>query len=695
MGGVLLVPMHCSAMRNVDHRRVVPATVDFARLPWSDGRHDHNDNHPYLSTSVLNPPFASDHFELHPGTHLHWMLPAVYRRGFLDRGQKEHIYCPAPNFWLIRTTRPDSAAQFWVVESDVLAQPTHFQHASGSVMPFDGESGTPPFRMIGRMMRIEDWRKMSPTPARYPNLTAMGYGDSAYSSYYPACARSFGFHDFDTSQTPTSYEILGWRRETRLNVLQWLYDETLVGEQQSVGDLFDDALFTKVPGKQRKTTLGWKLVNAGDSGHQKVQPGDTVICYSRMTVTGSGRLQEPGASSVSIGSNAANALTAYLVEESIKGERSDLQRHQLEEQLDHLNATEATARVSSDKYFRFLEHRHESSFTSISGGIRWSLRNEPHEGAANAENTGKREAQSIPSTFSTQLAQINRLQSGHDHASDRLASLREQLFADWHHYQLAMYPAHLHSGVHTNADEIRNYIEQVTLPEVEHLSHEIDRLTYLFNDDQTLARAELIGPTDSQQTNGHSVEGIGEALNTLMDELALYNSTFICAQLQGNATRSGVISTTDADFIQFNGADDYAGLTHIDGLGDATLRAGEPLSQFTVSFRLKVDPGHGGVILSFDPTMWFEVEVPSSGDAAGRLVFTTSNSQGERHRMVSSEAVDSGSWLYIAVGLDAQPSVKFIQIGRASRGVRGIWVSGWRRCPTRGSRCVNECSPLQ
>ena len=70
MAGVILVPMFASALRTREQRHVLPASADFASLPWSDGVRDHNDDRPYLSLSVLHQPFASNHFVLHPGTHI-------------------------------------------------------------------------------------------------------------------------------------------------------------------------------------------------------------------------------------------------------------------------------------------------------------------------------------------------------------------------------------------------------------------------------------------------------------------------------------------------------------------------------------------------------------------------------------------------------------------------------------------------
>ena len=690
MAGIILVPMFASALRNDELQHVVPASIDFARLPWSDGQHDHNAGHPYLSLSVLNPPFASDHFALHPGTHLHWMLPSIYRRGFLDQSEREHIYCPAPNFWLVRRTQ-GREEEIWVVESDVLMQPTHFQHASGSIMPYTEVPGTPPFRMIGRMMPLDRWKNQTETPNRYANLTAMGYGDGTFASYYPACGRCFGFHDMDHSDVETTYEVMGWRRELGQNLLHWLTTKTLLGKQQTLAELFDDQLFTERAGKERKNALDWKLVSAkGKATSSQPTVDDIVVCYTRLTVTDtqSSQPHSRSSSAISVGNNASNALTAHLVEETLQKQSTTLTRQQLEEQLDHLSVDAATLRGKSDKYFKFLEQRHQESFVGVPGGIRWSLRNDPPRGAADAVGSTKRMDQTTPQRFGAQVGEINKLQAHHDQAVQRLTDLQEQLFAEWHHYQLAMYPANLHSGIHQNADEIRHYIESETLPRIELLQREIDRLAFKFAKDQSLTHVDIQDRSTSQHVAdqdavsqdvsnddamaAHSVEGLSEGLNTLLSELTLYNDTFICGQLHGGITFGNTRSVRR--FLQLNGGDDYVQLEHIDGLRGALLHKDNPLSEFVIIFRLKVNAGEGGVILSFDPATWFEVEVPAKGTAAGKLVFTAADTNGETHRVESSVPAATGRWERIVIRL--RQGKLSMQVGAKVEETESPWLIG-------------------
>ncbi|OQK17589.1 hypothetical protein AU255_06880 [Methyloprofundus sedimenti] len=156
MNGIILTPTKINALFLEEDRYVVPPAVDFSSLPWSDGFHDHNPDTPYLSLSVLNSSFASDTFRLKPGIHLHWLLPAAYRRAFLNsQNGMSHIYCPAPNIWLVRRFSGDGESKEWVVESDVLMPPAYFPHASGSYMPYDSKHGSPPFRMIGRTLALQ------------------------------------------------------------------------------------------------------------------------------------------------------------------------------------------------------------------------------------------------------------------------------------------------------------------------------------------------------------------------------------------------------------------------------------------------------------------------------------------------------------------------------------------------------------
>jgi hypothetical protein len=152
--------MQLAALVLPESRRVIPPPVDFARLPWTDGQHDHNADTPYLSQSVLTGPFAGNSFELDPETHLHWTLPAVYRRAFLAADTtapdaRSHLWAPVPNFWLVRRLDGDGTEREWVVESDVLTTPGHPERACGSYLPHKAENGLPPFRLLGRTMPLE------------------------------------------------------------------------------------------------------------------------------------------------------------------------------------------------------------------------------------------------------------------------------------------------------------------------------------------------------------------------------------------------------------------------------------------------------------------------------------------------------------------------------------------------------------
>lgn len=668
MPGVVLVPMGTSILRNENDLPVVSPSVNFSKLPWTDGKHDYNASTPYLGLDVINPPFDLGSFSLKPGVHLHWFLPAVYRRGFLNSTGDAHVYCPAPNVFLIRRYRDedDTSAKEWVVESDVLAPPTYREHASGSYMPVPQQPGSPPFRMIGRTMELKDWLADHQRPKRYPNLTALGYGDPTFSSFYPACSNCFGFYDPDVSASTEGavYEVIGWRTEPHDDLLRWI--------QRTTGASGVDKLFSQSQGSG-----AWQLGTPQSNQKATIDPdSDMVVCYSRTKLNpapaasslpaSSPSVSNQKVSSVAIGPDANAALTAHL-SHTVSSTYPNGQK-QFEELIDQVVALPATQGAKTDEYFKMLEARHQDSFNAVPGGIHWSLRNERSSGKENLSSRARRVVQDIPAKLVHLVELANDLQEEYEDARCQVISLQTQLFADWHQYQRAMYPQEHGREAHASPDEIKSFIQNRTLVEIQAAKTSAGEINYKLTPDRILVQAEVSKSEVPQGQSDSIAKRLSASLNEVLRLIGIFNGASILGTFNG-----AVQFRSDPEmkaYLNIGPPPGYVRLDHLNGLDDSALRVGRPLKEFTLVFWLKIAPGEGGIVLSFDPTHWFEVEVPTYGPNKGHLIFTTASATGVPDPMVSKVEVPPDKWNYITLTYSTTANKKSIKI----LGVKGTEI---------------------
>ncbi|OQK17590.1 hypothetical protein AU255_06885 [Methyloprofundus sedimenti] len=351
----------------------------------------------------------------------------------------------------------------------------------------------------------------------------MGYGDAAFASYYPSSSRCFGFHDpdiFDLKKPPT-YEVIGWRKEKDDNLINWIVNNSISGKRFNTDELISKS-------------FGWHLGHANPGNKSTIQsnPSDVVVCYSRIKI-GPGD-SKPGKLTnhqVSLGSNANDALAAYLTKQTLNNGKSVLKKSQIEEQLDYLSAINAIANKKSDKYYKLLETRHEQSYVAESGGISWALRNEPNKETANAVNTGNRLAQEYPAELGKLLGKANELQKEYQTAQYSIIDLQTQIFFDWHRYQFAMYPQGTENRIHANVDEIKHFIQNVSIKKLHEMQRDTGEINYRFTENQTLLKAKA-----STGTKANTAQTLATALNQLTKKLSIYNHCFISGKIHGDIT---------------------------------------------------------------------------------------------------------------------------------------------------------------
>ena len=232
---VLLVPMHLDALFLSEATQVAPPMADFSGLPFVENGEDRNASTPWLGESIAAQPFSSAPVTLEPGFHLHWALPdALCRARKVDADTPGAVSYPrVPDRWLVRkvwTGAGGEQVKQWVVESNYLHPFWHQASGVATSYPFPSDLEIEsvvgqPFRYMGRAIPLEQFLEQNQAANTYLGdpLTAVGYGNPSFASFYPNCASVFGFCDRSASLPMPAglrYEVLGWYENSEHDFLR-------------------------------------------------------------------------------------------------------------------------------------------------------------------------------------------------------------------------------------------------------------------------------------------------------------------------------------------------------------------------------------------------------------------------------------------------------------------------------------------
>ncbi|MFL5806704.1 MAG: hypothetical protein ACJ8CR_33870, partial [Roseiflexaceae bacterium] len=455
---ILMVPIHLDALLLEQDRAVVDAMVDFTQLPFFDGTRDVNSDTANLSEAIISSPFANQNLRLPAGVHLHWALPDALTRG--RQTSDGQAFPPVPNRWLVVRSRgegKDAFEQAWVVESDYL-HPDGAGAETGSVAypvdPSPDRGAYRPYRYLGRVVPLKDWKAQDPTAERLGHLTAVGYGEPTFAAFYPNCRNVFGLHDGDYTapQAGLRYDVVGWYSDSEQDYLQTVIRESVGAD----------------PVEAIKQAAMWTAA---------VEKGQTfpnrMLCYARLTFApaddGARSAAGSPAITIAVGNTGPQALSAYLAD-AIGGE----QRAAIEEQLEAMLLAPRLDQRRLDLDAKFREARHEAGFVAFPAGSLWTLRRETTASAPADAAQASRQAASANhpppelepalDALNHALNTLNLRQQAYDRAIDEIASLSRQLFADWYRYMLCAYPPEGSGEDYPDIDEVKHYIERKLLP---------------------------------------------------------------------------------------------------------------------------------------------------------------------------------------------------------------------------------------
>jgi hypothetical protein len=470
---VLLVPIHLDALYVKEARRVVQPTADFTRLPYADEDRDVNASVPWLSEEIVSDAFQNEHIILEKGIHLHWLFPKALTTGSHtangESGGSE--FPPAPDRWLVTQGQMTNGSPVvenqWVIESNYLWP----EGARGEGLaypiwkePADNRRAGRPYRYIGRVMPLRQWRTRNRQNVEYlhPPLTAVGYGEPSFAAFYPNCHGVFGFHDpSHAERIPQGlyYQVIGWYGDEKNDYLQILMASARAHRgppNETSRDVMRRILTER---------LRW---SAGD----RPPPDAAIVCHGSLIFQPRAdplwvpQLDQP---KITFGATITEALSAYLAEEIARSENPEAanaatRKAEIEDQLEAVMLAPGLEYREVDLAAKFKEARHAKGFDAEYAGYSWTVR--PRTDTAPPDPDSGPDAVPWPDV-AEKLAALNVLQLAYNDAWDEIQAMRRQLYADWCKYMRCAYPPANAEADYPRIAQVRFFIEHKSLPALE------------------------------------------------------------------------------------------------------------------------------------------------------------------------------------------------------------------------------------
>ncbi len=440
---VIAVPIHLDALYVEKPSAVAPEMADFSRLPFFDGQRDVNLQAPWLGETAAREPFTGSKI-LKRGIHLHWRFPSALTHGTASREGKI-VFPNLPERWLVTRGRETGSTRTiedqWVVESNYL-HPEGVP-AESPTYPLEEEPPGRCYRHLGRAVPLAQWRRHDRQGQQYLGspLTAAGYGEPTYASFYPNCSHQFGFHDPKYwAQIPAGlyYQVIGWYSS---QLTDWL--RVLIERRAA-----------ELPSEDWRTRL--KKVLDGLRWSVEGDPTNNVVlaCHGSVVFRPDQPLEwEPHLDNpaVTFGATITEALSAFLANETAGGDAA--KKEIIEDQLEAIMLDRVLSNRSVDVAAKFKEARHEKGFEEVSSGVLWTVRAKTDDRGTPGEDV---DTDAWPDV-AEKLETLNRLQNAYHLAWDEIRSLRERLHSDWCRYMRSSC-----NSAATNSSTIRALVERET-----------------------------------------------------------------------------------------------------------------------------------------------------------------------------------------------------------------------------------------
>ncbi len=373
-------------------------------------------NRPFLSDAYVRRPFSYESpYYLGAGVHLHWDLPRALKTGVQAAGPEnaedescDLEYPPVPNRWLVtriwtaaaKSDTPKTRICHWIVESDYLASA---KEEPATDLPWfkDDDGKGDLFRYMGRAIKLADspsWAE-DPAASRFDPLTALGYGEPAFTAYYPDCRTVFGFHDrnleaegFNHEQDTLSYAVMGWYSDKGADPV------ALAVQDDRLPDLL--------------TQFHWYLPE-GDPGGAAglICRGFTYDVDWHKDATLLPNQFDPNDVTVAVGNTASEGLATLLKNRKSPGtDGGEKLLHALQDgHMEALDRLDALAELE-----KLL---HKDTFGTQSGGLLWKIQ-------AVQSGAGTVTRQKVPAEFIESLNQLNSEQAKLNRTQENIETVR-------------------------------------------------------------------------------------------------------------------------------------------------------------------------------------------------------------------------------------------------------------------------------
>ncbi|MCL7986630.1 hypothetical protein M8998_01625 [Sphingobacterium sp. lm-10] len=419
-----------------------------------------------------------------PGVHLMWTLPYSMRKGSQNNETHEVTFPNAPNRWLvtrfeypraINDTIPDGTPikvspvvqdnGVNIVMSDAL-YPIEDAPGNYNQYPYPEDTEGLPVRGIGKTFILKDWTGEATAGKSF--LQAVGPGDVSWSVAYDNITNVFSLHDTpDPSNAIFTYSIIGWYANLDDDILTDLpvnneeIWETAIREKYlwTVGDGtadVEDAIHAwldwqkahglvgdfdpsqiNLPEQAKNAIIAWYnwQQSHGDKAAPLSLPTQT-ICHSMVanviwegydTSYGSGA---PGGGTqfpdVAIGSNAIEAISAYMANKVAKEYKQESFVFEIERALEAFQR-DLIFDLDNDPV-NVETQLHNSRFETTYAGQEWIVVN-AEQGENNKAETGGQQTVHLDETQTKFLIALNTLQSEVNDLYRLIISQRTELFA--------------------------------------------------------------------------------------------------------------------------------------------------------------------------------------------------------------------------------------------------------------------------
>ncbi|MBJ7536457.1 hypothetical protein [Marinomonas transparens] len=458
--------------------------ADFSQLPWysNDKNQDVNFNHPFSSKTCLRRAFQTPNTMLEKGVHLHFIVPHYLGRKVpksLALANSGHMPA-APNRWIIsrKTSENASTSKQWYLESDYIYPEEYSPESDATTIPYPNGK---PYRYMGKCSPLvtngtlpteSDKNLYFKGQNNGKPLTILGYGDVNFSSYYPNCNSVFGFHDPDGNlDASTTYSVIGWHGNNEDDLLY----QTITAWLTSTAEQKDATLSEEALAQKLKNTFGLELEGSDSAAISQAIPS---VFYGEFIADAKQNSPEVSKVKVAVGQTGTEALSSligYQLSQKINKDQEQA-KSIIEDQLESVLMFSQLDDNNIDVGAKFNEARHSKGFRPSNGVHKWTIQTKATDSLPT--DSDSRVLPSLPQGIGRYLHDLNDVQLKFHNATQEIATLQKQLYADWNKYMQARYPANIGLDDFPDADHIQYFITNYSIGPIQQKMQATGDLSY-------------------------------------------------------------------------------------------------------------------------------------------------------------------------------------------------------------------------